>query len=172
MRIRHLFISEDHNFFGHHGQPAGEHRIVEVERIECVAGAGIQGDRFFNYRPDYKGQITFFEWEVFQALQNELSLPDATVGSLRRNVITEGVALDQFIGAEFSLQGVSFVGVEECRPCYWMDRALGAGAETWLKGRGGLRARIVAGGSLVSDVQSQLSRRPQTHAQVTGPRSE
>lgn len=169
MRIRHLFISEDHNFFGHHGQPAGEHRIVEVKRIECVAGAGIQGDRFFNYRPDYKGQITFFEWEVFQALQNELSLPDATVCSLRRNVITEGVALDRFIGAEFSLQGVSFVGVEECRPCYWMDRALGAGAETWLKGRGGLRARIVAGGSLLSDVQSQLSRRPQTHAQVTGP---
>jgi len=46
------------------------------------------------------------------------------------------------------VQGVSFVGVEECRPCYWMDRALGPAAEAWLKGRGGLRARITSNGFL------------------------
>jgi MOSC domain-containing protein YiiM len=148
MHIRHLFISTGHNYFGHHGQPAGEHPIREVEQVECVAGEGLRGDRFFGYRPDYKGQITFFEWEVFEALRKELGLPGVGARALRRNVITEGVALARLIGEEFSVQGVSFLGVEECRPCYWMDHALGRGAETWMKGRGGLRARIVTSGFL------------------------
>ena len=47
LRVEHLFISPGHNFFGHHEQPAGEHPIVAVEQIECVAGRGIRGDRFF-----------------------------------------------------------------------------------------------------------------------------
>ena len=60
VHVKHLFISPGHNYFGHHGQPAGEHAIVPVEPMECVAGRGIRGDRFFDYQPDYKGQITFF----------------------------------------------------------------------------------------------------------------
>jgi len=43
--IRHLFISPGHNYFGHHGKPAGEHPIIEVEAIECV-GAAACGPRF------------------------------------------------------------------------------------------------------------------------------
>jgi hypothetical protein len=46
MHVCHLFISPGHNFYGHHGQPAGERLIVAVGRIECVAGCGIRGDRF------------------------------------------------------------------------------------------------------------------------------
>lgn len=148
MHVRHLFISTGHNYFGHHGQPAGENPVLEVEQVECVAGEGLRGDRFFGYRPDYKGQVTFFAWEVFEALRNELGLPAVDASALRRNVIIEGVALDRLIGEEFTVQGVSFVGVEECRPCYWMDRALDRGAEAWMKGRGGLRARIVTNGFL------------------------
>jgi len=40
--------------------------------------------------------------------------------------------------------------MEECRPCYWMDRAIAPGAEQFLKGRGGLRARIFSNGELRS----------------------
>jgi hypothetical protein len=148
VHIRHLFISPGHNYFGHHGQPPGDHAIREVDAIECIAGKGLRGDRFFGYRPDYKGQVTFFSWEVFVQLCTELNLPGAQPAALRRNVITEGVDLDALVGHEFNLQGTSFVGVEECRPCYWMDRALGPGAEAWLKGRGGLRARILESGFL------------------------
>ena len=41
-----------------------------------------------------------------------------------------------------------FAGVEQCKPCHWMDSALGPGAEAWLQGRGGLRARILTDGVL------------------------
>ncbi len=144
MKIRHLFVSPDHNYFGHHGQPAGAHSIVPVSKVECVAGRGLRGDRFFDYKPDYKGQVTLFAWETFKALK--AALPQAEPAALRRNVMVEGVSLEALIGVEFSLQNVRLLGVEECRPCYWMDQAIGPGAEEWLKGRGGLRCRILNDG--------------------------
>ena len=55
------------------------------------------------------------------------------------------------IGKEFEIQGVRFEGVCECSPCSWMNTALGPGAEEWLKGRGGLRARILTDGVLRLD---------------------
>jgi MOSC domain-containing protein YiiM len=148
IRVHHLFISPGHNFFDHHGQPPGEHSILEVEQAECVSGQGIRGDRFFAYKEDYKGQITFFSMDIFEKLCRELNLPEAQPGATRRNVFTSGVELSQLVGREFEIQGLRFFGVEECRPCYWMNSALGDGAEDWLKGRGGLRARILNGGIL------------------------
>jgi MOSC domain-containing protein YiiM len=64
----------------------------------------------------------------------------------RRNVITRGLQLNDLIGKDFEVQEVSFSGVEECRPCYWMDRAFFRGAEAALKGR--LRATILSDGIL------------------------
>ena len=148
IRIENLFISSGHNFFGHHGQAASEHELLDVDKIECVAGRGIRGDRFFDYKENYSGQITFFAMEVFEALRLELNLPDAEPAATRRNVITRGIDLNTLTGVEFELQGVRFSGVEECRPCQWMNLVIGAGAETWLRGRGGLRARILSDGVL------------------------
>jgi MOSC domain-containing protein YiiM len=68
----------------------------------------------------------------------------------RRNVITRGVDLNDLIGKEFDVQGVRLLGMEECRPCYWMDRAFAPGAEKFLKGRGGLRVKILTDGVLRS----------------------
>jgi MOSC domain-containing protein YiiM len=56
--------------------------------------------------------------------------------------------LNDLIGREFEIQGVHLFGTEECRPCYRMDQAFTPGAEAAMKGRGGLRARIVTDGSL------------------------
>lgn len=151
VRIRHIFISPGHNFFGHHGQAAGNHPIEEVAAVECVAGQGLRGDRFFGFRNDYKGQITLFSWEVYRELCARHGGGNTSPARLRRNVIVEGADLDALIGREFELQGIRLAGTEECRPCYWMDQAIGAGAESWLKGRGGLRCRILSDGWLRSE---------------------
>ncbi len=113
MTIRHLFVSPGHNYVGHHEQPPGQHTVLEQDEVECVAGQGILGDRFFSYQVDYKGQITFFAWEVFDKLRCELNLPDAHPSGTRRNVITEGLDLNALVGQEFEIQGVRFAGVEE-----------------------------------------------------------
>jgi MOSC domain-containing protein YiiM len=146
--IRHLYISPGHNFFGHHGVEPSDHPIQEVDQIDCVADKGIKGDRFFGYRENYKGQITFFAEEVYDELCAKLGIWDRSPGVFRRNVITRGVVLNELIGQTFEVQGVQFLGREESRPCYWMDRAFGPGAEAALKGKGGLRACIIRDGIL------------------------
>ncbi len=151
MRIEHLFLSSGHNFYGHHGQAAGTHATVEVTEVECVAGRGLRGDRFFDYKEAYKGQITFFSMEVFETLCRELLIPQAQPAATRRNAFLRGVELHTLIGAGFEIQGIRFEGVEECKPCHWMNEALGPGAEEWLRGQGGLRARILTDGRLRRD---------------------
>jgi MOSC domain-containing protein YiiM len=146
--IRYLFFSSGHNFFGHHEKPPGDHAIVEVREIQCIAGKGIAGDRFFGHKKDYKGQITFFEEETYQDLCLEFGVWDRGPEVFRRNVITRGGRLNELIGAEFELQGIRFFGTEECRPCYWMDMAFASGAAKAMKGRGGLRAEIRSDGLL------------------------
>jgi MOSC domain-containing protein YiiM len=123
--------------------------------IECMAGHGIRGDRFFDYQEDYKGQITFFSLEVFDELRRALQVQDCSPTSVRRNVITRDVDLNKLTNQEFEIQGVRFYGTGECRPCYWMDRAIAPGAEEFLKGRGGLRARILTDGELRSTARVQ-----------------
>lgn len=148
MEICQLYISPGHNFFGHHGREPDQYPAIKVPSIECVAGRGIRGDRFFDYKENYKGQIAFFAFEVFEELCRALSVQNCSPAWLRRNAITRGVDLNALIDQEFEIDGVRFYGTGECRPCYWMDRAIAPGAEDFLKGQGGLRARILSDGTL------------------------
>ena len=150
MEICHLYISPGHNFVGHHGREPGKEPVVEVPVIECVAGRGICGDRYFDFEDDYKGQITFFSGDVFNELCAALNVRDCSPAAARRNVTTRGVNLNELIGKEFEVQGVRFYGTQECKPCYWMDGVFAPGAKDFLKGNGGLRAKIISGGRLRS----------------------
>ena len=124
--------------------------MIEVPTVECVAGRGLHGDRYFDFKEDYKGQITFFSLEVFDELCDRLKLEGIVPSAVRRNVFTRKVDLNELIGRDFEVQGVHFHGTEESRPCDWMNRAIAAGAREFLKGRGGLRARILTDGMLRS----------------------
>ena len=157
MVIEHLFTSPGHNYYGHHGLPPDDFPLAAAGNIECVAGRGIRGDRFFDYRESYKGQITFFSWQVFDELARTFGLTTKSPGVLRRNVIVSGVELNELIGIDFELQGVQFRGTAQCKPCYWMDTAFAPGTEKFLAQRGGLRARILTDGWLsVGDAQLKI----------------
>jgi MOSC domain-containing protein YiiM len=151
LEILNLYISTGHNYVGHHGKPAGTNVITEVDRIECVAGRGVKGDRYFDHKENFLGQITFFADEVYQQLKKDLGIEARSTSVFRRNVIVSGVDLNEFIDREFEVQGVRFRGTEECRPCYWMNEAFGPGAEEALRTRGGLRAQILTDGVLEID---------------------
>ena len=147
--IARICISPGHNYIGHYGKPSGSHPVVSSDSVELVAGQGIVGDRYFGHKEDFKGQITFFDMAVSDDLAEQLGQtvdPEST----RRNVLLRGIDLNTLVGKTFVVQGIRFQGVEECRPCFWMDEAIGGGAEDLLKGRGGLRARILTDGTLQS----------------------
>ncbi len=148
MEILHLFISPAHIYVGHYGGPSGTTPMVEVPQIDCVAGRGIRGDRYFDHKPDYKGQITFFEIETHRRLCEKFAVTNLGPEVYRRNVLVGGRDLNELIGKEFEIQGVRFLGTEEAKPCFWMDEAFGPGAEEALRGKGGLRAKILSDGVL------------------------
>ncbi len=148
MELLHLYISPGHNFRGHHDGSPGTHPIHEMAEVECVTGRGLRGDRYFDYQPDFKGQITFFADEVYQALCRRIGVFDRAPSAFRRNVITRGVDLNALVGKEFEIQGVQLLGTEPCQPCRWMDLAFGPGTEAALRDQGGLRAKILTDGVL------------------------
>jgi len=82
-----------------------------------------------------------------------LGLRQRSPAKARRNIIVRGIDLNELIDQDFEVQGVRFHGTQECRPCYWMNRAIAPGAEEFLKGRGGLRAKILTNGKLHSNTR-------------------
>jgi MOSC domain-containing protein YiiM len=121
--------------------------MLELQQVKCVAGSGLAGDRFFDYKPDYKGQATFFSFEFHEALQEKFGRVYSPA-FYRRNIIVSGVDLNDLIGEEFEVGGVRFFGSCESAPCYWMDQAIAPGAEEAMKGNGGLRVKILSDGVL------------------------
>ena len=147
--LKHFYIAPDHNYFGRHDFGSSlDFPIVEKESIDCVAGSGIKDDRFFNFIEDYKGQISFFDWDVYERVRDEIVKGDLSPIAFRRNVVVKGIDLNSLIGKHFQIGDLEFTGSCECSPCYWMDEACAPGTHQFLKGHGGLRARIIKGGEL------------------------
>lgn len=149
-----IWISPGNDFRGRHGQERLEHGIQGLSEVECVAGMGLRGDRYFGCKPDFKGQVTFFDAAVVQAVRDHFSQPALSSSVFRRNLVVRGVDLASWVGKRFRFQGVEFEGSEECKPCYWMDTAIAPGAEEFLKSnfRGGLRARVLSDGILKAGI--------------------
>jgi len=131
--IRHIFISPGHNYFGRPKDGPGAHPTHDVARVELRAGLGLVGDRYFGVAAHFNAQVTFVAWEVFVEVQRVLGAHELSPVLMRRNIVVEGIHLNQLIGQEFTIvdasgAGVRFQGASHCAPCAWMDAALGAGA--------------------------------------------
>ena len=148
IQIQGIFISAEHGFIGREPEDADTHHMDSVASVECVAGSGLMGDRFFNYKEGYNGQATFFSAEVLQAVFDHTAVTSCPPWATRRNILISGIDLNELIGKEFEVGGVRFFGIEECAPCRWMDRSIGDGAREFLKGQGGLRVKIISSGTL------------------------
>lgn len=150
VKIHHIFISPGHDFKGRYGMERENHVVEDVASVECVAGQGMKGDRFFGFKENFKGQITFFDWDLFLAIKERFNLPELPEHVTRRNVLIEGADLNSLVGKEFSIGPIRFYGSEECAPCVWMNEAIAPGAEEFMKNRGGLRVRVLTNGVLKS----------------------
>ena len=148
VEVTHLYISPGHNYYGRHGKGSEAHEIVDCGEIDLVEGRGVKDDRFFDYKEDYKGQVTLFDHATFDRVKEKFELPELEPSAFRRNVVVRGVDLNSLIGKEFLIGEVQLSGSEEAKPCYWMDEACAPGVDEFLRGSGGLRCRILTGGKL------------------------
>lgn len=111
--------------------------------VECRADFGLVGDRYA--RPGSKGQLTLVSSEDLVQAAAELGAPIAS-GATRRNV-TVGGRLPS-VGARVRLGDVLLEVTGPAEPCGLMDECIGAGAKDALRGRAGVRARVLGGGTL------------------------
>jgi MOSC domain-containing protein YiiM len=146
--LHHLYISPGHNYFGHKADAPGIFPTDDRDEVEVKAGAGLVGDRFFGRGANFDGHVTFLAFEVVYLLITDYGFSIPSLATFRRNVIVEGVPLNQLIGQEFAIDGVRFRGTKHCAPCRWMDIGVVTGALQALKGRGGLRAQALSDGWL------------------------
>jgi MOSC domain-containing protein YiiM len=135
---------------------------VAVESACAVAGRGLEGDRYFS------GCGTFSRWAgegravslvAGEALAAALAAggPDIRAGQHRRNLVTRGIDLTSLIGRQFRLGQAILRGTRECTVCGYLNRVSGLPVAEALRGRGGLRADIVADGIIrVGDEISPL----------------
>ena len=126
---------------------------VECTTISVVAGAGIEGDRYFGRKADPGQNITLIEAEEIEALLCELGEP-REISARHRNIITRGVRLNDLVRKEFMIGEVKARGVELCEPCALIGRALAsvdypaAAVVKRLTHRAGLRADVLSSGEI------------------------
>lgn len=143
-----FFISEKHNYFGHKDKKPSSYQTYTPETIECVTQKGIVGDRFYDLKSGYDGQVTFMNSEVVDLIAKQHTSHEVSAELFRRNIMIQGVSVVELIDKVFEIDGVRFEGVKHCAPCHWMDVVMGKGVMKLIKGRGGLRARVIEGGRL------------------------
>ena len=68
-RIEGIYLAAGHSYFGRHGKDAATFPMVAASEAECIAGKGLFGDRFFEHKSAYKGQVTFSPSKSTSALR-------------------------------------------------------------------------------------------------------
>ena len=132
------------------GEAAGA--LTAVESVEAVADRGLTGDRYFQGggtfskgKPDQ--QVTLIEAEALEAAKHGYDVV-ITPAESRRNLLTRGVPLNHLVGKRFRVGGAVIEGIRLCEPCGHLEKLTGKEAIKALRHRGGLRARIVEGGTI------------------------
>ena len=123
------------------------------QKVSLKAGKGIVGDRYYSEsganRSSFKGQpdweITLIESEVIEAF-NRATGNKFHDSDFRRNLVTEGIELNNLVGKNFTIDGVQCYGVQLCEPCAGLQKRLGVRILPDLVGKGGLRAQIKSSG--------------------------
>ena len=128
--------------------PEPEGPMQAVQGVVAVAGRGLEGDRYFQPAGgDPDKEITLIESEAIAAAADESGV-DIRAEDARRNVVTEGVRLDELVGETFRVGEVEVEAIEPNPPCNHLQQLAGKPLLRPLARRGGVRGRIVTGGTI------------------------
>jgi len=128
--------------------------MVSRQEVHAVPGKGLEGDRYFSGVGTFSPQpqerdfeITLIEHESIQAFAKESGLPFQALHA-RRNIVTEGVVLNDLVGKDFWLGEVRIRGIRLCEPCNHLAKISFAETLKGLVGKGGLRAQVLSEGKI------------------------
>ena len=109
-----------------------------MARVTAVQGNGLEGDAAFGRA---RRQILLVD------LQNLTDL-GLHPGDVRENITLEGLAVERLVPGSLLAVGEALLEItDECTPCERMDQ-IKPGLQAQLRGRRGVLARVVRGGSI------------------------
>ena len=126
--------------------------MQQVEQFSALAGRGIEGDRYllgtgtYSKKPEPGRQITLIKSEVLESLKDKFNITVKPEES-RRNVLTEGIEINDLIGTEFFVGTVRLRAHRLTEPCKYLENLLeqpGLYKELW--GNGGISCEILTDG--------------------------
>ena len=123
-------------------------KILKVNNVDAIKGKGLLGDRKYKENNPKISQITLIEIENINYF-NKVSNTKFQPIEFRRNIITEGVNLNDLINKEFLLGNVKLKGHDLCRPCKYLQNRLSQNNFVKeLLNKGGLRCEILSTGKI------------------------
>ena len=130
-------ISKNHN-----------QEIIEVTKINLVAGKGIVGDRHFKDFNDPYNQLSIIESENIDEynFKNKLNIP---LLKFRRNIVTKGIKLNDLLQKRIKIGSVKLEVLDLCRPCRHLSEKLERNdiIKEFLR-KGGVRCQIINDGKI------------------------
>ena len=129
--------------------------MTEVDEVKAIEGIGLDGDRYaqgagtFSKKDAPTREVTLIESEAIEAAATSYGV-ELGLGDSRRNIVTRGVPLNHLVGDRFQVGDVVLEGLKLCEPCSRLEKLTQQPVRKAFAHRGGLRARVVRGGSIRS----------------------
>ena len=123
-------------------------KIVNVNDVEAIKGKGLVNERHFKENNEKRCQITLIEIENINHY-NKLTGTTIPAINFLRNIVTEGIKLNELVGKEFLIGSVKVKAHDLCRPCKYLQESLKQ--KNVIKEflyTGGLRCEILSSGKI------------------------
>ena len=123
-------------------------KINEVSSIKVIENKGIVGDRHFKDYNDPYCQLSLIEAENIDYYNYKYGLNIPYV-DFRRNIITQGIKLNELINKKILIGSTKLEGVDLCRPCKHLTEVLNQKniLKEFLR-KGGLRCQILSSSNI------------------------
>ena len=123
-------------------------KINEVSSIKVIENKGIVGDRHFKDYNDPYCQLSLIEAENIDYYNFKYGLNIPYV-DFRRNIITQGIRLNELINKKILIGSTKLEGVDLCRPCKHLTEVLNQKniLKEFLR-KGGLRCQILSSSNI------------------------
>lgn len=129
-------------------------KLFNIKEAKAVKGKGIIGDRYYLKKGSFSEllqekedfHITFIEQEEIDAFNEKTNL-NYSNDLFRRNIVTEGIGLNDLVGKRFKINDIEFLGMRLCEPCKLLSLDLGEEFLSKMVHKAGLRAKILSSGS-------------------------